>query len=76
MVGVITGYSEILDKDGNRLEWDKPYIEAINEWLKGKKLPPVSKENPLYIDFERCSYTYIGSTRKEKPSVYMDTFTE
>jgi hypothetical protein len=76
MVGVITGSSEILDKDGNRLEWDKPYIEAINEWLKGKKLPPVSKENPLYIDFERCSYTYIGSTRKEKPSVYMDTFTE
>ena len=76
MVGVITGSSEILDKYGNRLECDKSYIEAINEWLKGKKLPPVSKENPLYIDFKRCSYTYIGSTRKEKPSVYMDTFTE
>ena len=71
MIGIITGTSKIKGKEG----WDKVYVDAINEWLKDQQLPPVSEENPLYIDFERCSYNYIGSTRKEKPNLYMDKFT-
>ncbi len=69
MVGIITGYSKI--KEG----WDKEYVDAINKWLEKQGLPHVSEQNPLYIDFERCSYTYVGSTRKEKPNIYQDNFT-
>ena len=69
MVGVITGYSKV--KKG----WDKDYVNAINEWLEKQGLPHVSEQNPLYIDFERCSYNYVGSTGKEKPHIYQDNFT-
>lgn len=69
MVGIITGYSKV--KEG----WDKEYVDAINKWLEKQGLPHVSEQNPLYIDFERCSYTYVGSTRKEKPNIYQDNFT-
>jgi len=72
MVGIITGVSQVKGNVG----WDKAYVDAINAWLAKQGLPPVSEENPLYIDFERCSYKYIGSTRKEKPNLYMDNFTE
>ncbi len=72
MVGIITGYSTVEGKKG----WDKKYVDAINDWLVNQGLPKVSEATPLYFDFERCSYTFIGSIRKEKPNIYQDTFTE
>jgi hypothetical protein len=72
MVGIVTGYSTVKGKKA----WDRKWVDAINEWLAEKNLPPVSEENPLYFDFERCSYTFVGSTRKEKPHIYQDSFTE
>jgi hypothetical protein len=71
MVGIITGYSTVEGKEA----WDKDEVDAINSWLRNQGLPDVSEANPLYIDFERCSYTFIGSTRKERPNIYQDTFT-
>jgi flavorubredoxin len=72
MIGIVTGYSTIEGKEG----WDKDYVDAINTWLAKQNLPPVSEENPLYFDYERCSYTFVGSTHKEKPHIYQDSFTE
>ena len=72
MVGIVTGYSTVKGKNA----WDRKWVDAINKWLAEKNLPPVSEENPLYFDFERCSYTFVGSTRKGKPHIYQDSFTE
>ena len=72
MIGIVTGYSTV----EGRKAWDEKYVNAINEWLAEQNLPPVSEENPLYFDFERCSYTFVGSTHKEKPHIYQDSFTE
>jgi len=72
MVGIVTGYSTV----ERREEWDKKYVDAINDWLVDQGLPKVSELTPLYFDFERCSYTFVGSTHKEKPHIYQDSFTE
>jgi hypothetical protein len=72
MVGIVTGYSTVEGRE----EWDKKYVDAINDWLVDQGLPKVSELTPLYFDFERCSYTFVGSTHKEKPHIYQDSFTE
>jgi hypothetical protein len=72
MIGIVTGYSTVKGREG----WDKVYVDAINDWLVDQGLPKVSELTPLYFDFERCSYTFVGSTHKEKPHIYQDSFTE
>ena len=63
--------------------WDKKYFDAFNEWWQKQKNPPISPENPVYIEIEKdykCVFVPAhfvkSSTFQEAPEVSKDPFTE